>query len=81
LIAPHTAADPVREASAGRAERVTPARFSSAAFGRFTEKHAREIEARANRVLPKGVIFHEIAMLDPLYAKFGGIVIANKEQE
>jgi hypothetical protein len=40
-----------------------------------------EIEARANRVLPKDVLFHEIAMLDPFYGKFGGIVIASLENE
>jgi hypothetical protein len=44
--------------------------------GRFTKKHAREIEECANRYTPKGVLFNEIAMPDPLLSRYGGVVMA-----
>ena len=46
------------------------------AAGRFTKKHAREIEECANRYIRKGDLFNEIAMPDPLLSRYGGVVIA-----
>ena len=79
MIAPRIGADPVldrlvREAS-GLAGRVG-LRLLDPRRRALHKKHARKIEERANRWIPKGVLFNEIAMPDPLLSRYGGVVIA-----